>query len=59
MRLLVELMYDSTTAHIEGTDDELIVGAKLGYAIFDRSTRRLKYIKKVWDGRDGAGKEER
>lgn len=48
----------STTAHIEGTGDELIVGAKLGYAVLNRGTEQLKYIKKVWDEHDGAGKEE-
>ncbi|KAI4250151.1 MAG: hypothetical protein L6R40_000323 [Gallowayella cf. fulva] len=49
----------STTAHIEGTEDELIVGAKLGYAIFTRSSEKLEYIKKVWIESDGPGKEER
>ncbi|KAL9599093.1 MAG: hypothetical protein Q9219_004051 [cf. Caloplaca sp. 3 TL-2023] len=49
----------STTAHIQGTDDELIVGAKLGYAIFNRGTKKVEYIKKVWNEHDGAGEEER
>ncbi|KAL8778680.1 MAG: hypothetical protein Q9213_007294 [Squamulea squamosa] len=49
----------STTAHIEGTDDELIVGAKLGYAYYKRSLGKLEYIKKVWNDSDGSGKEER
>lgn len=50
---------DSTTAHIEGTEDELIVGAKLGYAYFKRSSGKLEYVKKVWEERDGPGKAER
>lgn len=54
-----ELIWNSITAHIEGTDDELIVGAKLGYAIFTRSSGKLEYIRKVWDERDGPGKAER
>lgn len=49
----------STTAHIEGTEDELIVGAKKGYAYYKRSSRKLEYVKKVWDESDGPGKEER
>ncbi|KAL9016153.1 MAG: hypothetical protein Q9185_006485 [Variospora sp. 1 TL-2023] len=49
----------STTAHIVGSEDELIVGAKLGYAIFTRSSGKLEYIKKVWNERDGPGKAER
>ncbi|KAL8995179.1 MAG: hypothetical protein Q9169_005038 [Polycauliona sp. 2 TL-2023] len=49
----------STTAHIEGTDDELIVGAKKGYAYYNRKSNKLEYIKKVWNESDGPGKEER
>ncbi|KAL8816630.1 MAG: hypothetical protein Q9223_004389 [Gallowayella weberi] len=49
----------STTADIEGTEDELIVGAKLGYAIFKRSSGELEYVAKVWNESDGAGKEAR
>lgn len=56
---MADLTSDSTTAHIEGTDNELIVGAKLGYAIFNKSSKKLEYIKKIWDERDGPGKEER
>ncbi|KAL8918241.1 MAG: hypothetical protein Q9208_007469 [Pyrenodesmia sp. 3 TL-2023] len=49
----------STTARVEGTEDKLIVGAKLGYAYFERSSGKLEYVKKVWDERDGPGKAER
>ena len=49
----------STTAEIDGVDDQIIVGAKCGYALMQRSTGKLEYIKKVWDERDGAGKEQR
>ncbi|KAI4276377.1 MAG: hypothetical protein LQ337_002548 [Flavoplaca oasis] len=49
----------STTAYIEGTEDELIVGAKKGYAYYKRNSRKLEYVKKVWDESDGQGKEER
>lgn len=40
-------------------DDQIIVGAKYGYAIMERSSGRLRYIKKIWDQRDGFGKAER
>ncbi|CAF9929859.1 hypothetical protein IMSHALPRED_008015 [Imshaugia aleurites] len=49
----------STTADIEGSDGEIIVGAKRGYAIMNRKTKKLEYIKKVWEERDGPGKDER
>lgn len=44
---------------MEGNEDEIIVGAKYGYAIMQRSTGKLEYIKKVWDERDGSGKANR
>lgn len=47
----------STTADIDGVDDEIIVGAKHGFALMQRSTGRLEYIKNVWDERDGPGKD--
>ena len=50
---------DSTTADIEGSDDEIIVGAKHGYAIMNRNTKKLEYIKKVWEDQDGPGKDQR
>lgn len=40
----------SITADIEGIEDEYIVGAKHGYAIFNKKTSELRYIKKVWNG---------
>ncbi|KAL8730673.1 MAG: hypothetical protein Q9181_004581 [Wetmoreana brouardii] len=48
----------TTTADIEGTDDDLIVGSKLGYAYYKRSSGKLEYVKKVWTENDGVGKEE-
>ncbi|KAL8633212.1 hypothetical protein Q9189_001112 [Teloschistes chrysophthalmus] len=48
-----------TTAHVEGADEEIIVGAKLGYAYYNQKSNKLEYIKKVWNASDGAGKEER
>jgi len=38
------------TADIEGREDEIIVGAKLGYAIYNKKTDELRYIKTVWGG---------
>ncbi|KAL9129594.1 MAG: hypothetical protein Q9217_001982 [Psora testacea] len=49
----------STSADIERTSDEIIVGAKYGFAIMNHNTKALKYIKKVWEERDGPGKNER
>ncbi|KAL9582660.1 MAG: hypothetical protein Q9212_003163 [Teloschistes hypoglaucus] len=49
----------STTARVEGKDEDLIVGAKLGYAYYKPESNKLEYIKKVWNASDGAGKEER
>ncbi len=37
----------------------MIVGAKHGFAIMNRNTKKLEYIKKVWEDRDGPGKDER
>ncbi len=37
----------------------MIVGAKYGFAIMNRNTKKLEYIKKVWEDRDGPGKDER
>ena len=47
------------TADIQGSDDELIVGAKYGYALMERKTGRLKYVKKVWNPQEAAEKEKR
>ena len=49
----------SITADVEGSDNEIIVGAKEGYAIMNRETKKLEYIKKVWEERDGPGKKDR
>lgn len=49
----------SITADIEGSERDLIVGAKHGYAILNRDTGKINYLKKVWDERDGFGKAER
>jgi hypothetical protein len=35
------------------------VGAKYGYALMNRKTKKLEYIKKVWEAKDGEGKGER
>lgn len=35
------------------------MGAKHGYAIMDKKSKKLEYIKKVWDERDGPGKNDR
>lgn len=40
-------------------NNEIVVGAKQGYAIMNWETKKLEYIKKVWEERDGPGKEER
>lgn len=39
----------SITADIKDHDGEYIVAAKLGFAIFNKSTSQLRYIKKVYD----------
>lgn len=50
----------SVTADIESHPDKMIVGAKYGYAIVDKTTGSFSYIQKSWDDRkDGAGKLER
>ena len=53
------MTWSSTTADIEGTADELIVGAKYGYALLARDTGEFEYIKRVWDERDGPDKPAR
>ena len=49
----------STSADIVGNDDEIIVGAKYGFATLNRKTSKLRYIKKLWTDQDGQGKAER
>jgi sugar lactone lactonase YvrE len=48
------------TADIEGNDDEIIFGGKLGYGIFTRKTGETRWIKKFWTDEerkeDGGGK---
>lgn len=51
--------YASITADIEGAEKDIIVGAKYGYALLNRSTGQINDLKKIWDERDGPGKEER
>lgn len=41
--------FHSITADIEGHEGEYVVAAKLGFAIFNKSTGDLRYIKKVYD----------
>lgn len=52
----------SVTANIanpSGSDkDQLIVGAKQGFARLNQTTGKLEYICEVW-GEDGPGKAER
>ncbi|KAI9877082.1 MAG: hypothetical protein M1830_004857 [Pleopsidium flavum] len=47
------------TADIDGSQDDIIVGAKHGFAVLNRKTGKHVYIKKLWDEKDGPGKEER
>ncbi|MCJ1464336.1 hypothetical protein MMC07_002949, partial [Pseudocyphellaria aurata] len=49
----------SITADIEGSEKDIIVGAKHGYALLNRNTGQIMTLKKIWDERDGPGKEER
>ena len=50
---------NSTTADIQGSDDEIVVGAKGGYAILNRKTGGIDYLKKLWTADEGAEKEKR
>ena len=49
----------SVTADIEGSSDEIIIGAKYGFATLNRKTGKFENLQKLWDERDGPGKEER
>ena len=49
----------STTADIEGDDGEIIVGAKEGFALMDRETKKLRYVKRIWGEGDGEEKVKR
>lgn len=50
----------STTADIEGNDEEFIFGGKYGYGIMNRDTLKARWIKKMWRDEervdDGGGK---
>lgn len=50
----------SVTANIANADeaDQLIVGAKLGFARLNQATGKLSYIRKAWGEDDGPGKAE-
>lgn len=52
-------MLQSVTADIDRSQDEIIVGAKLGYAVLHRKTAKLTYVKKLWDDKDGLHRAER
>ncbi|KAI9815994.1 MAG: hypothetical protein M1827_001986 [Pycnora praestabilis] len=47
------------TADIEGTTDDIIIGGKTGFAIFNRTTGTYKYLNKVWEEKDGPEKDRR
>lgn len=49
------------TANLEPgmIESTIIVAAKYGFATANLETGKLKYIKKVWNEADGAGKAER
>jgi len=36
-----------------------MVGAKLGFAVLNRKTAKLTYVKKLWEDKDGPGRAER
>jgi hypothetical protein len=40
-------------------NEEIVVGAKYGYATLDIKTGKLEYIKKVWPKSDGPEKLQR
>ncbi|QIW97987.1 hypothetical protein AMS68_003505 [Peltaster fructicola] len=50
----------STTADIEGNDDEFIFGGKLGYGVYDRRNGKTRWTKHMWNDAerqdDGGGK---
>jgi sugar lactone lactonase YvrE len=50
---------NSVTADIEGVKGKIIVGAKYGYALMDRETGKLNYLKRIWDESDGPTKPKR
>lgn len=54
-----DMQYNSVTANLDSSEEQLAVGAKYGYATLDLGTGKTTYIKKVWTEADGPGKEER
>ena len=40
----------STTADIEGNDDEFAFGGQHGFGVFNRKTSAVRYLKKYWSG---------
>ena len=53
------MQYNSVTANLDSSEEQLVVGAKYGYATLDLGSGKTTYIKKVWTEADGPGKEER
>ncbi|KAI9833894.1 MAG: hypothetical protein M1819_003403 [Sarea resinae] len=49
------------TADIEGTDADILIAAKTGFAVFNRKTQAYREINRIWDERDGdvSSKEKR
>ena len=57
----IDLEYPiSTTADIDGNDEEFIFGGKSGYGIMHRDTGKVRWVKMMWDEADrkddGGGK---
>ena len=48
-----------TTADIEGSETEIITGAKYGYAKLNKQTGELEYVARFWDEKEGKEKEHR
>ena len=43
------------TAAVQDSSDEFIVAAKFGFAIFDRKTGKIKYLKRTYDDKAEGG----
>ena len=56
---LTNILYSTTADLKTAKEDKIIVGAKHGYATMNRKTGEIEYIKRIWNERDGPGKEER
>ncbi|KAI9733076.1 MAG: hypothetical protein M1834_003622 [Cirrosporium novae-zelandiae] len=48
-----------TTADIDGDKDNIIVGAKYGFALLDKKTGKLEYVAKLWNDTDPEGTAEK